>query len=186
MNNIIGNLEMETTKNCLKCGVNKPLTEYHKDLKCKDGKAIYCAECRRTYYGKKYRDKIKNRPPNKMDSNKGISYFIEQLNLSDEYIRHIYTNGGCYKFHVLLSRMFKGCTPHINQHMNHIITRYKGNFYDINGLVEDCHNYKKLPVSYIPMVSKWSFYMNNLLVLKDCPHCDEPIIIKNLTYEKLH
>ena len=177
---------METTKNCLKCGVNKPLTEYHKDLKCKDGKAIYCAECRRTYYGKKYRDKIKNRPPNKMDSNKGISYFIEQLNLSDEYIRHIYTNGGCYKFHVLLSRMFKGCTPHINQHMNHIITRYKGNFYDINGLVEDCHNYKKLPVSYIPMVSKWSFYMNNLLVLKDCPHCDEPIIIKNLTYEKLH
>ena len=175
----MGDIEMENTKDCLKCGVNKPLSEYHKDSRCEDGKMIYCMDCKRSYY----REKIKNRPPNKMDSNKGISYFIEQLNISDGYIRHIYTNGGCYKFHVLLSRMFKGCIPYINQDMNHIITRYKGNFYDINGLVEDYHNYKKLPVSYIPTVSKWSFYMNNLLVLKDCPHCDEPIIIKNLTYE---
>jgi hypothetical protein len=171
---------METTKDCLKCGVNKPLTEYHKDLKCKDGKSIYCAECRRTYYGKKYRDKIKDNPPNKMNSNKGISYFIEQLNISDEYIRHIYTKGGCYKFHVLLSRMFKGCIPYINQDKNHIITRYKGKFYDINGTVSDYCDYKKLPVKCVPYVMSWSFYKNNMLKLKDCPHCEESLVYETI------
>jgi hypothetical protein len=174
---------METTKDCLKCGVNKPLSEYHKDLRRKDGRGIYCVECKRNYYKEtkdyvkdKYREKNKNKPPNKIDSNKGIIYFIEQLNLSDEYIRHIYTNGGCYKFHVLLSRMFKGCIPYVNQDKNHIVTRYRKKLYDVNGLVEDYYNYRKLSVKDIPYVMSWSFHKNNMLKLKECPHCEEPLV----------
>jgi hypothetical protein len=75
--------------------------------------------------------------------------------------------------------MYKGCIPYTNDH--HIITRYKGKYYDIYGEVDNQDGFRKLLDKEIPMVSKWSFHMNNLLVLKDCPHCDEPIIIKNLT-----
>ena len=113
-----------------------------------------------------------------------ILSFIEELNQTDMYIHHIYSKGGCYKFHILLSKMYKGTIPYTNG--KHIITRYKGKYYDIYGEVDNQDGFRKLTDEDIPVVSKWSFYMNNLLVLKDCPHCDEPIIIKNLAYEKLY
>lgn len=113
-----------------------------------------------------------------------ILSFIDELRNTDGYIRHIYTKGGCYKFHILLSKMYKGCTPYINGTNDHIITRYKGKFYDVYGEVDCLDGYRKLHVNEIPMVSRWSFHMNNLLVLKDCPHCDEPIIVDNL-YERI-
>jgi hypothetical protein len=112
-----------------------------------------------------------------------ISDFISELNQTDRYIHHIYSKGGCYKFHVLLSKMYKGCVPYTNG--DHIITRYKGKYYDIYGEVDNQDGFRKLLDKEIPTVSKWSFYMNNLLVLKDCPHCDEPIILKNLIDERI-
>lgn len=110
-----------------------------------------------------------------------INRFIQELNHTDRYIHHIYSKGGCYRFHILLSKMYNGCTPYISSTKDHIITRYKGKFYDIFGEVDCLDGYAKLHISEIPMVERWSFHMNNLLVLKDCPHCDEPIIIKNLS-----
>ena len=108
-----------------------------------------------------------------------IKEFIDELRSTDRYIHHIYTKGGCYKFHLLLSKMYKGCTPYTNG--NHIITRYKGKYYDIYGEVDSQDGFRKLSNMERPQVEKWSFHMNNLLVLKDCPHCDEPIIINNLS-----
>ena len=110
-----------------------------------------------------------------------IIEFIDELRNTDRYIHHIYTKGGCYKFHLLLSKMYKGCVPYISDTRDHIITRYRGKFYDINGEVKCIYGYSPLGKSDIPMVERWSFHMNNLLVLKDCPHCDEPIIIDNLS-----
>ena len=110
-----------------------------------------------------------------------ILSFIEELRNTDMYIHHIYTKGGCYKFHILLSKMYKNCTPYINGTNDHIITRYKGKFYDIYGEVDNQDGFRKLSNMERPQVEKWSFHMNNLLVLKDCPHCDEPIIIQNLS-----
>lgn len=101
--------------------------------------------------------------------------FINELRDTDQYIHHIYTKGGCYRFHILLSKMYKGCTPYINNTNDHIITRYKGKFYDIFGSVDCLDGYRKLSKDEIPMVSKWSFRKNNLLVLDECPHCEEPI-----------
>jgi hypothetical protein len=112
-----------------------------------------------------------------------ILTFIEELNQTDMYIHHIYSKGGCYKFHILLSKMYKNTIPYTNG--KHIITRYKGKFYDIYGEVDNQDGFRKLTDKDIPVVSKWSFYMNNLLVLKDCPHCDEPIIIENLIHERV-
>lgn len=105
-----------------------------------------------------------------------INDFIDELRNSDGYIHHIYTKGGCYKFHILLSKMFKNCTPYISGTNDHIITRYKGKFYDVYGEVDCLDGYRKLSLSEIPIVEKWSFRKNNLLVLDECPHCEEPLV----------
>lgn len=106
-----------------------------------------------------------------------IQIFIDELRNSDEYIRHIYTQGGCYRFYVLLSKMYKGCVPYIiaNKTSPHIITRYRGKYYDINGEVSNVNGYVKLKEEDIPMVEKWSFHRHNLLKITECPYCDEPI-----------
>ena len=108
-----------------------------------------------------------------------INAFIEELNQTDQYIHHIYSKGGCYKFHVLLSKMYVNTTAYINQKNDHIITKYKGKFYDIFGEVDCLDGFRKLQEKEIPMVSKWSFHRNNLLKINECPHCEEPI-----TYSK--
>ena len=105
-----------------------------------------------------------------------IQSFISELNHTDEYIHHIYSKGGCYKFHVLLSKMYKGCVPYTNG--DHIITRYKGKYYDIYGEVDNQDGFRKLLDREIPIVSKWSFRKHNLLKLDECPNCDEPLIYK--------
>lgn len=106
-----------------------------------------------------------------------ILSFIDELRNTDRYIHHIYSKGGCYKFHILLSKMYKNCIPYTNG--CHIITKYKGKYYDIYGEVNNQDGFRKLLDSDKPRVEKWSFHMHNLLVLEDCPHCNEPIIIKN-------
>ena len=106
-----------------------------------------------------------------------IEEFIKELRDTDEYIRYIYTKGSCYKFHVLLSKMYKGSVPYISENKDHIITRYRGKYYDINGEVKNIKGYRELNESDIDMVEKWSFHKNNVLVLKECPYCDEPLVI---------
>jgi hypothetical protein len=71
--------------------------------------------------------------------------------------------------------MFKGCTPYISGTKNHIITRYKGKFYDVYGEVDCLDGFTKLRDEEIPIVEKWSFRKNNLLQLHECPNCEEPL-----------
>ena len=105
-----------------------------------------------------------------------IDKFIDELRSTDGYIHHIFTKGGCYRFHILLSKMYKGCTPYISGTNDHIITRYKGKFYDVYGIVDCLDGYRKLSIEEIPMVEKCSFRKNNLIVLDECPHCEEPLL----------
>jgi len=105
-----------------------------------------------------------------------LETFIEELRNTDLYIQHIYTQGGCYKFHMLLSKMYKNCIPYISQHKNHIITKYKKKYYDINGEVDNLDGYTLLTIEEKLIVERWSFHKNNLLQLTECPVCDEPIV----------
>ncbi len=107
-----------------------------------------------------------------------ITDFIDELRNSDGYIHHIYTKGGCYRFYILLSKMYRNTIPYISGNKDHIITRYRGKFYDIFGEVECLDGYTKLTKKEIPMVSKWSFRKNNLMVLDECPNCEEPLVYK--------
>jgi len=109
-----------------------------------------------------------------------ILKFITNLRNTDEYIHHIYTKGGCYRFHILLSNLYKNTTPYISETKDHIITRYRGKFYDIFGTVDCLDGYTKLRDDEIAMVSRWSFRKNHLLQLDECPHCEEPLVYKDI------
>lgn len=104
-----------------------------------------------------------------------IDKFIDELRNTDRYIRDIYMNGGCYKFHILLSKMYKNTVPYISKEKDHIVTRYKDRYYDIDGEVYEVKDYRVLDVSEIPMVENWNFHRNNLIVLSECPNCEEPL-----------
>lgn len=104
-----------------------------------------------------------------------IDQFIKELNDTDRYIKHIYSQGGCYRFHVLLSKLYKNTTPYIKRTRNHVITKYKNKYYDIFGEVTDISNYREFtPVDY-DFVNQWSFHKHNKIMLAECPHCDEPL-----------
>lgn len=105
--------------------------------------------------------------------------FIDTLRGTDFYIKHIYLRGGCYQFHLLLSKMYKGCVPYISAVKDHIVTKYRGKYYDICGEIDCPDGYTKLTTDELIMVNKWSFAHNNLLLLTECPYCEEP-----LTFEK--
>jgi hypothetical protein len=76
---------------------------------------------------------------------------------------------------LLLSKLFAGCKPYINKQENHIVTKYKGKFYDIKGIVNDEH-LRPLRKDEVSRVSKWSFQKHNLIKLNECPNCEEPLI----------
>lgn len=114
--------------------------------------------------------------------NMDIETFIDELRNTDLYIRHIYTEGGCYKFHILLSKLFRGSKPYISQRKNHIITKYRNNYYDIYGKIDNVDGYTKLKEEEKHMVEQWSFHKNNLLQLNECPHCEEPITYSEKKY----
>ena len=107
-----------------------------------------------------------------------LGEFIESLRNTDDYIQHIYTKGGCYKFHLLLKKLYKGCTPYISQRKDHIITLHEGKYYDIYGEVSHVEGFTKLTKEELDLVNQWSFHNHNLLRLTDCPHCEEPLTIE--------
>ena len=104
-----------------------------------------------------------------------IDFFIENLRESDSYIRHLFLNGSCYRFHLLLSKFFPGCEPWINEEKTHIITKYRGKFYDITGEVPS-DGFKPLESKEVERVEKWSFQKTNLIKIGECPFCEEPLV----------
>lgn len=101
--------------------------------------------------------------------------FIDTLRNSDEYIRTIYTHGGCYQFYLLLYKMYGGA-PMINLDKNHVATLYEGVLYDINGVVND-EIFVKPTLQDLEIAKQWSFNRNTWLTLGDCPACGEQLIV---------
>ena len=103
--------------------------------------------------------------------------FINNLRVTDRYIKYIYLNGGCYQFHLLLKKIYPSAVAYISDHKNHIVTKYRGKFYDIMGIVDNVDGYTKLTEEEKRIVENWSFHKYNLLKLTECPSCDEPITL---------
>lgn len=100
---------------------------------------------------------------------------IDALKDTDPYIETIYMQGGCYRFHLFLSKLFPDATPVKNERFDHIATVIGGECYDINGIVS--WRYYPLSVEEITEAEQWSFTGNSYLSLGDCPNCDEPLLV---------
>ena len=99
--------------------------------------------------------------------------FIETLRETDNYIKDIYMNGGCYQFHLLLKKLYPQAEPYIDENKWHVITEINGDFYDITGIV-DPTGFKSMTYEDHLDAKEWSFYQNNLLMLDECDYCGSP------------
>ena len=104
-----------------------------------------------------------------------ILTLITALRDSDPYIKTIYTEGSCYKFHIFLKQIWPTAVPVFNQTADHVASLIDGLVYDIDG----CNNgdYRAMSVKELAIVEKWSFAGNSFLQVGECPACEEPIIV---------
>ena len=100
--------------------------------------------------------------------------FIEMLRNSDPYISTIYTYGGCYRFHLILKKMYPESIPMLDKIKDHIVTMIDGIYYDINGINKG--EYYSLTLEDLKLVEKWSFSKKNMLQIGECLVCEEPIL----------
>ena len=102
---------------------------------------------------------------------------VNSLRKTDRYIEIIFTQGGCYQFHLFLKNIFPDAIPFIHQNKDHIISKIGNKFFDITGFVENENEYSPLKKSELEIVEKWSFSRTHLLQLKECPFCEEPLVV---------
>lgn len=98
---------------------------------------------------------------------------IEPLRDSDPYIKTIFTQGSCYKFHIFLKSIFTDAEPVTNNEGDHIASIIDGVAYDINGVIDWV--YRPLTEAELHEAKHWSFSENQWLSIGDCPYCFEPI-----------
>jgi len=104
---------------------------------------------------------------------------IRALKETEPFIEMIFMQGGCYKFHEFLRTLYPyDAELYINKDKNHVITRIKGKYYDISGLVNNNdRQYRKADDYDIAKVREWSFSKNYMLKVGECPACEEPICV---------
>lgn len=99
---------------------------------------------------------------------------INALRESDPYIKTIYSEGGCYRFHLMLKEIWPDAMPVINATNDHVGSLIDGEVYDIDGIVK--WNYRDMDDSDIELAEGWSFAENNMLQIGECPMCEEPLV----------
>ncbi len=122
---------------------------------------------------------------NEINENKALSQtsvsscllLVNSLRETDRYIESIFMQGGCYRFHLFLKNIFPVATPFIHKDKDHIISKIDNQFFDIKGIVENKNEYSPLKKSELEMVEKWSFSKWHLLQLKECPFCEELLVV---------
>ena len=113
--------------------------------------------------------------PVRIESIQQMLFFINAIRETDRYIGEIYLKGGCYQFHQLLRKLAPDCEAKISKGKDHIVTYFKGQCFDITGLVDG--EFDGLTPAEIQMASAWSFAKSMALCLCECPACGEPIVV---------
>lgn len=104
--------------------------------------------------------------------------FIKAIRSTDFYIEHIFLEGGCFRFYMLLKKLYPDATPWINVNHTHVGTMTKGKLYDIRGRIKDQKYFSPMTRSDIEKAKKWSFHKQNLIKITECPYCEEPLTYK--------
>lgn len=104
---------------------------------------------------------------------------IEALKITDPYIEMIFMQGGCYKFHLFLKSIFPESKPYLSLDRDHIVTKIGRSYYDIRGRLKKGHSflYEPLDDEDLELVESWSFSRSMALQIKECPACEEPIVV---------
>lgn len=121
-----------------------------------------------------------NELQNQQSCQEGVSsclLLVNSLRETDRYIESIFMQGGCYRFHLFLKNIFPVATPFIHKDKDHIVSKIGNKFFDIKGIVENKNEYYPLKKSELEMVEKWSFSRTHLLQLKECPFCEELLVV---------
>lgn len=115
-----------------------------------------------------------------------IEKLITSLRETDEYIKTIFSEGGCYQFHLFLKSICPTARPMLNRTKDHVITELGGVYFDINGGAEATEvygevnvgngRYRHLTKEDFELVESWSFSKTRMLSLGECKNCEEPII----------
>ena len=100
---------------------------------------------------------------------------IVPLCSTDPYIQTIFSEGGCYRFHLFLQTLWPEATPVMCIESNHVATLIDGIAYDIDGVV--AWPYKPMTQEDIAVAEKWCFADNAFLCIGECPVCEEPILV---------
>lgn len=62
-------------------------------------------------------------------------------------MRHIFADGGCYRFHLILKSRFKSAVAYWTKDRNHVVSKICGAYWDINGEVERNDVDEKAPLT---------------------------------------
>lgn len=101
---------------------------------------------------------------------------INALQDTDPYVKMIFTEGGCYKFHCFLKTLFPSAELYIHKKKDHVATKIGRKYYDITGEV-DKNEYDPIEITELEIVRNWSFAKNKMIQVGECPVCEEPIVI---------
>ena len=104
-----------------------------------------------------------------------IVSLITALRNTDSYIKTIYTEGSCYKFHLFLLEFWPLAMPVINATNDHVGSLIDGKVYDINGIAE--WSWRPMDDEDVAKAVRWSFAGRSFLQVGECPVCEEPIVV---------
>lgn len=101
---------------------------------------------------------------------------IKALYETDRYVEVIFTQGGCYQFHVFLKKLFSPAVPYISKEKDHVATLISGILYDVTGIVTE-EGFTEMTDDEMKDCEKWSFCNHKLIQLGECGFCGEPLTI---------
>jgi len=105
-----------------------------------------------------------------------IYIFISTFKSMNMYIVSMFTQGDCYKFAILLKKIYGGKIV-VNKSFNHARVLIKGVVYDITGIAKSdkCIFPNE---EDIKKTENWSFQKQMLISVGECQYCEEPIIFE--------
>jgi hypothetical protein len=77
-----------------------------------------------------------------ISKNQKILNIISNIRDAHPSMINVFTNGGCFKFYVILHSIFPEAICYYNEH--HVITEIDGKYYDITGRVKKTNHIKKI------------------------------------------
>ena len=113
--------------------------------------------------------------------------FIAAMRNADDYMEHIFMQGGCFQFYVILKTVFADAKPMMNKAENHVATRIGQHLYDINGKLsaKEAAEFTDMTESQFQTALDWRFSKHMMLAGGECIACGEPKLISKEELEYL-